>query len=141
MTQDRLDGMIRQYGSKVQGSANVLEFAYEGVPMLCISDVDHDRMRIIAPVRETSKLAAGQMTVLMEANFDRALDARYAIRNGIVFAAFIHPLSPLTGAEVVSALHQVASLTKTFGTTYSSSDLVFDGGGSRIPGPPPERSN
>lgn len=141
MTQGQLDRLIRRYGSDVHGSADFLKFVYDNVPMLCISDVGHDRMRIIAPVRETSQLAPGQMAVLMEANFDRALDARYAIRDGIVFAAFIHPLSPLTDAEVVAALREVASLTKTFGTAYSSGDLVFGGGGELGPGQPPGRPN
>ncbi len=43
----------------------------------------------------------------------------------MVCAAYIHPLSPLRPEEVYSALRQVAELVKTFGTTYSSGELVF----------------
>ncbi len=32
---------------------------------------------------------------MMIANFHTALDARYAISDGVIYAAFIHPLSSL----------------------------------------------
>jgi len=41
------------------------------------------------------------------------------------FAAFIHPLSPLTAEQVVSAIRQVASARATFGDSYSSGGLFF----------------
>ena len=72
---------------------------------------------------------------MLEANFHSALDGRYAISNGMVYAAYIHPLSPLRPEEVRSALRQVAELGKTFGTTYSSGELLF--GVSSQPGPQP----
>ncbi|MDE2149210.1 MAG: hypothetical protein KGJ55_05120, partial [Gammaproteobacteria bacterium] len=58
-------------------------------------------------------------------NFHTMLDVRYATSDGIVYAAFIHPLSPLHGGEFVSALQQAARAALTFGGTYTSSDLVF----------------
>lgn len=64
---------------------------------------------------------------VLEANFHSALDARYATSDGVLYAAFIHPLSPLTEAEVRSAVAQVASLVRSFGTTYSSGELVYGG--------------
>jgi hypothetical protein len=61
----------------------------------------------------------------MEANFLTALDARYAVFKGIVWAVFIYPLNSLLEKDFVSALDQVTTLTKTTGTTYSSSELQF----------------
>lgn len=51
--------------------------------------------------------------------------APYATSNGMVYSAYLHPLFRLQRDEVLSALQQVAQLVKTFGTTYSSSDLSF----------------
>ena len=61
----------------------------------------------------------------MEANFHSALDARYAISDGILWAAFIHPLQELTKDQVISAISQVYSTVQTFGTYYSSGELSF----------------
>ena len=46
----------------------------------------------------------------------------------MLYAAFIHPLGPLTEAELVSAVRQVSSLASSFGTGYTSGELVFGGG-------------
>lgn len=54
---------------------------------------------------------------MLEANFHSALDVRYATSNGLVYAAYIHPLSLLRREEIHSALRHVAKLVKTFGTT------------------------
>ena len=63
----------------------------------------------------------------MAANFHTALDGRYATSEGVLYAAFIHPLSPLTEEELASALRQVAALARNFGTTYSSDALLYGG--------------
>ena len=53
------------------------------------------------------------------------LDAQYATNEGVLYSAFIHPLSPLTDGEARSAIDQVANLALTFGTTYQSGNLIF----------------
>ena len=40
----------------------------------------------------------------------------------------MHPLSTLTESDLQSAVKQVAALRTTYGTTYSSMDIVFGGG-------------
>ena len=62
---------------------------------------------------------------MLVANFHNALDARYAVSNGNVFAAFLHPLSSLEENDLRSALRQVSQLVANFGTTYSSGGLQF----------------
>ena len=104
-----------------------MEFTCQGVRQMLIYDVRADRMRIISPIVATEDLKPGQLAKAMEANFHTALDARYAVSNGAVWAAFIHPLSDLTEHELRAALRQVANAKTTFGTTYSSGDLVFPG--------------
>ncbi len=68
---------------------------------------------------------------MLDTNFHSALDARYVTSNGLVYAAYIHPLSPLRREEILSVLRQVAELVKTFGTPYSSGELSFG-----FPSPP-----
>ena len=67
-----------------------------------------------------------------EANFHTALDARYAFNKGILYAAYIHPLSTLTKAQLESALEQTATLAATFGKEYSSGSLIFKGSGQSL---------
>ncbi|NJL83304.1 MAG: hypothetical protein HC890_10765, partial [Chloroflexaceae bacterium] len=59
------------------------------------------------------------------------LDARYAVSNGVVFAAFVHPLSTLDERDFLSALRQVSQLVRNFGTSYSSGALSFGPGEGR----------
>lgn len=66
----------------------------------------------------------------MQANFDSALDARYAIAKGKLWSAFIHPLSELNEEQFFSGLAQTITLVKSYGETYSSGALIFKGGDS-----------
>jgi hypothetical protein len=93
--------------------------------MALLTSVPHDRMRIVAPIGPEAQLTDQQRKRILEANFHSALDVRYATSNGLVYAAYIHPLSPLRREEIQSALRQVAEPVKTFGTTYSSGELSF----------------
>ena len=93
--------------------------------MALLTSVPHDRIRIVAPIGPEAQLTDQQRKRILEANFHSALDVRYATSNGLVYAAYIHPLSPLRREEIQSALRQVAEPVKTFGTTYSSGELSF----------------
>ena len=96
-----------------------------GVPIACVSDATHDRMRLIAPVAKLEALQPAPLGVLLVANFHTTLDARYAISDDIVYAAYLHPLSTLTRAQLESAVRQVAALSRNFGSTYSSDELSY----------------
>ncbi|HBR51744.1 MAG TPA: hypothetical protein DEA71_16870 [Nitrospira sp.] len=132
MTIPLLQGLLKDVVQDLKGESGQWRFTYDGIDMAILTSVAHDRMRIIAPVGPEAEVTDQQRQRMLAANFHSALDARYATSNGIVYAAYLHPLSSLQQDEVRSALHQVAQLVKTFGTTYSSSDLSF---GS--PSPPP----
>jgi hypothetical protein len=83
MTQQRLHEIVAATGRDVRVEGNVAAFRFGEVAMLCISDPNADRMRII------------------------------------------HPLSPLTKEQVVSAIKQVAAARESFGDSYSSGTLFF----------------
>jgi len=128
MSQDQLQDLILEVGSDVFISGNVVRFTYDGAELLCVTDESADRMRIVSPIIELSAIDSEQLLLALAANFHTVLDARYAISDGIVYAAFIHPLGALSTAEVLSAIRQVATASNTFGDAYSSGELLFGGG-------------
>jgi len=93
------------------------------------ADEHHDRMRIMVPVAEIGPRDVELLMVALSANFDRALDAKYAMKDGILWATFLHRLSWITDEEVDDAIEQVLTLAQNTGTTFTSTELVFDGGG------------
>jgi len=129
MTETRLQEVIAAYveNGEARGAPNVFAFEHRGLPCYCVSDENADRMRILCPIVEADDLDEAIKDAMLEANFHSALDARYATSNGIVYATFIHPLSPLSEGEIRSAVDQVATLADTFGTTWTSGALVYDG--------------
>ncbi len=127
MTQDEMEKIISSRVNVEEQTKGQIIFTYKKIKMAVISDVKHDRMRIIAPITEYAKLTTEQKDTIMEANFHKTLDARYASSNGILYSAFIHPMSVLSETQIGNALDQVATLAATFGTTYSSGELSFGG--------------
>jgi hypothetical protein len=125
MTQQRLHEIVAATASEVRVQGNIAAFSVGEVAMLCVSDPNADRMRILTPVKRVEDASAEEILAAMEANFHTALDARYAISQGVIYAAFIHPLSPLTEEEVVSAIRQVVAARKSFGDSYSSGTLLY----------------
>ncbi len=92
-----------------------------------ITDENANRMRVMTPVIEEENLGGDEMKILLEANFDRALDAKYSLYQGFLWSSFTHPLQELTVEQFKDALRQVATLANRYGGSYSSTDLVFGG--------------
>ena len=124
MTVERLDESLARY-AQVQREGPAWTFMVDGTEVLVVCDPGADRMRVVAPVSRLDAIEPAQVFVMLEANFHTALDARYATSNGVIYAAFIHPLSSLSDAELHSGISQVVSLSKTFGTTYTSGEMFF----------------
>lgn len=125
MTQSKMISIIKQLDEKIEVKGNTLSFVYDEVNITLISDVTANRMRMITPVVEAAKMSDQQIIASLASNYHLALDARYAIGNGILFSSYIHPLRELTKSQLLSAVRQVATLSKTFGTTYTSGELTF----------------
>ena len=113
-----------------QLTANGATFTIDETVVTLVFDVNADRMRLFSQIGSSDGLSGPQLRRLMQANFDTALDARYAIAQGQLWATFIHPLTSLTQDDFVSALAQTVTLVKTYGTTYSSGAMSFGGGDS-----------
>jgi hypothetical protein len=98
--------------------------------VLIVTDETADRMRAITPVAKSDEVSTEDMQRILQANFDTALDARYALAKDILWSAFIHPLTPLEKDQLISGLGQVVNLAQSYGTLYSGGALQYGGGDS-----------
>ncbi len=106
---------------------NVIHYELDGVVIYLITDENSNRMRLMAGVIEQNKLTKEDLEKLLEANYDKALDAKYALSNDILWSAFTHPLKELTAEQATDALYQVKNLVNNYGSSYHSTDIVFGG--------------
>lgn len=125
MTLKRMESIVKEMASESEGEKGRIRFVHEGVTMLLVSDPVRNRMRIIAPIVSYTDLDKVHLDAVMVSNFHLALDARYAVRDGVLYSAYIHPLRELRDDQVKSAVRQVASLARTFGTKYTSGEMAF----------------
>ena len=95
--------------------------------LICIHDETANRMRIISPIVERSKLEEKELLNALVANFHSVLDVKYALSDEIIWSVYTHPLKELSDAQVVDAIQQVYAAALTFGGSYSSTNMVFPG--------------
>lgn len=126
MSQSAMEKIIVSQVEVISQKKGYILFRHKEVKMALVSDVKHDRMRIISAITEYAKLTVQTKDAVMQSNFSSALDARYGVSKGMLYSAYIHPMSPLTKRQLENALDQVASLARTFGSTYTSGALSFD---------------
>lgn len=130
MTMPRLGAIVRALDPEAQARGNMVQFTLADVPVLIVADPAADRMRAMVPIRAADGLEAEELMRLMQANFDTALDARYAVAQGRLWGVFIHPLSPLQKDQLLSGLAQTVGVALSYGTSYSGGALTFGGGDS-----------
>ncbi|QMU60185.1 MAG: hypothetical protein GKR92_13475 [Gammaproteobacteria bacterium] len=130
MDNARMHDLLQRVDPELEGELGSWIIAHEAVKAQIITDEKADRMRVIVPIVKVEDIEEGELLRLMQANFDSALDARYSIANGVIWSAFIHPLSVLSDEEFISGLAQAMTAAATFGSTYSSGALIFRGGDS-----------
>ncbi len=133
MTNSKLEKILHRVSEQVDripGSEDApgrWKMVYMQRELFVITDEAANRMRVMTPIIEEENLDVEDMKVLLEANFDRALDAKYSLYQGFLWSSFTHPLQELTVEQFKDALKQVATLADRYGDTYSSTDLVFGG--------------
>ena len=127
MTNARLDELVNELSGEVQGQLGYWQMKVSGRDVLVVTDETHNRMRIMTPVSDEKTLDAEELHRLLSANFDRALDAKYAISQNTLWSVFTHPLAGLTDEQFIGCVGQVVTLADNFGTSYSSSGLFFGG--------------
>lgn len=117
--------LLESYLTDLEGDNGFWRGNRNEVPVFVFCDDEHDRMRLMAPIGVVEELDSDLLHVLLQANYDRALDARYAMRERELWAVVVHPLATLATDDVPSMFDQVVALVKNTGTTFSSTELVF----------------
>ncbi len=127
MTPSKLGTMLEKISDSIVSQKTQWRFIIKNVPFITIADSTHNRMRIMSPIVESNKLSEELKTASLMANFHTALDVKYAISDNVLWSVFIHPLKELTEDQVLDAVSQVYYAKVNFGTTFSSTSLVFPG--------------
>lgn len=130
MSVQRLDELLRKVDENTVRQNNSWQFHFGERVLLLITDEHADRMRIMTPIAEAGVLNESLMLRILQANFDAALDARYAVAKGLIWSTFIHPLAALQDDELISAIFQVSTAADNFGTSFSSGIFIYGGGDS-----------
>lgn len=130
MTPQRLVEIITDIDPDATMTPGGIELTLGDIPVLVVMAPAADRMRAMVPIANVDDVTPEEMTRMMQANFDTALDARYAVAQGRVWGVFIHPLAALEREEFLSGLAQTVTLAQTYGTLYSGGAQVFGGGDS-----------
>ena len=130
MTAIRMSELILRVDENAINDGSTWYFNIIGLDAGLVCDIEADRMRVLIPIENTGDLSKNELLRLMQANFDSALDARYAIAQGQLWGAYIHPLSTLTDEEFLLGIGQTANVVASFGSSYSSGMFVFGGGDS-----------
>ena len=130
MSNKKIAEIIEQVGDSIEGQSGRWQFYVKDVAFICLTDSTNNRMRIISPIIEAFQLTEELKDACLIANFHTALDVKYAVANDVLWSSFIHPLRELTDDQVKDAIAQVYSANKSFGTTFSSTSLVFPGAAS-----------
>lgn len=128
-TFDDLKLIMAREATIVKEEGNMIHYKVDELQLFLIVDENANRMRLMAPVAEEGKLTEEDLKKLMESNFDRALDAKYALSNGILWSVYAHPLKELYKDQMIDAFNQVRNLVYNYGTSYSSTTMVFGGDG------------
>lgn len=126
----RLLEIVTAIDEEARLTGNGATLTIDETAITLVFDVNADRMRLFSQIRPSDGLSGAQLKRLMQANFDTALDARYAVAQGQLWSTFIHRMTTLTQEDFVSALAQTVTLVKTYGTTFSSGAMSFGGGDS-----------
>ncbi|MEM9142807.1 MAG: hypothetical protein AAGA86_07445 [Bacteroidota bacterium] len=127
MNSERLGTLIASVTDSVEAQGNAFRFVYKDVFILTIYDENANRMRIISPIVPRAELEEEELLNALVANFHSVLDVKYALSDEIIWSVFAHPLKELSEHQVLDAIDQVYLANATFGTTYSSTHLVFPG--------------
>jgi len=130
MTPSRLNAVLGEIDPDVQTRPGAARLSLDDVPVTIIYDPFANRMRALVPIASAENMTDGQMLRLLQANFDTALDARYAVAEGRIWAVFIHPLAELNRQQLIAGVAQTVALAQSYGTTYSSSTMLFGRGDS-----------
>ncbi len=130
MTIERMTSIVKALDPAAELGGAGFRLLIDGVPVVIVTDINANRMRAMVPIRPADGVTADELRRLMQANFDSALDARYAIAQGQLWGVFIHPFAELERDQLISGIAQTVNVAKSYGTLYSSGAGQFGAGDS-----------
>ena len=119
--------VITRVADTIAGPVGNWQFVINERLFVCITDENHNRMRIMSPITELDNISEKELLNALVANFHTALDVKYAISDEVMWAVFIHPLKELSDEQIEDAISQVYYAGETFGSIYTSTNLSFPG--------------
>jgi len=125
MSNKKLEKTLKKFTDEIEGESGNWQVLYKDFPLFVLTDESSNRMRIFTPILEEHELKVGQMKKMLEANFHSALDAKYSLYEGFVIGIYTHPLVELNEKQMMDAMQQVVNLSKNFGTSYTSTEVIF----------------
>lgn len=121
----KLGKILKKHALEIEGTDGGWELLLDRRPILVAADQEADRIRIFTFVAKLEEVNNDELEKLLRANFNSAVDAKYAVHNGLVMSLYSHPLDDLTELQIADALQQVNNLAENFRTSYSSTELPF----------------
>ncbi len=132
MTIKQMGSIIALLDKKAKSlRSGVWQFTIEKNTVIVVTDPKANRMRIMVPIRPAEGLKLEEFERITQANFDTALDSRYAIAQKLLWSVYIHPLSELYPRQFIKGIGQTVNLALSYGKTYNSGLLTYGGGDSR----------
>lgn len=128
MTLPRMGEIVQALDPDAQFSGGGFSLVIDDIPVLIVTDVQANRMRAMVPIRSAETMTPEEMQRVMQANFDTALDARYAVAQGQLWGVYLHPFKELERDQLISGIAQTVNVAKTYGALYSSGAAQFGGG-------------
>ena len=128
MTNVELGFQLAELATVLEGESGFWRVKLNNRELTVITDATHNRMRIISAITDTASVEEGQYLEMLQAQFHKLLDVRYAIYNQVLWSVFTHPLQELSPVQLEDALQQVYLAAENFGSSYSSSPLMFGAG-------------
>ena len=128
MNDARIETLLRRMFPDLEGEPGIWRAPVDDFDLFITTDEDQDRIRIMIPVARAERADNDLLWVLLVANYDLAADARYAIHHDLVWCTFQQRLSWFTEPELHNAVNSVITLARNTGSTFSSTDLVVEGG-------------
>ncbi len=130
MTLPRMAEIVLALDPDAQISGPGFSLVIDDIPVLIVTDVRANRMRAMVPIRSADTMSPEEMQRVMQANFDSALDARYAVAQGQLWGVYLHPFKELERDQFISGVAQTVNVAKSYGSLYSSGAGQFGGGDS-----------
>ena len=101
-------------------------FAVGNYQIVIAADQTNRRLRVMTPIRNIDPMDSKMLARLLEANFSKTLDARYALTQNVLWAIFLYPLDEWKSNRIKDGVRQVVTLATNTGTTYraTSSKMI-----------------